>query len=138
MTICCHIDKYKTHSINITSITEEEELKIDKGETISIIRDGIKYTINNKSVFCYGNIDFSNGSEDLNVIEDFNWFRYETKPYYFPANIDYKNSLVWCKSSKHYANWTETFNSAIVAQYLHCRIGKPERSIIFIHKHGKH
>lgn len=137
ISIVCHIEKSHGYSINITGITEEEEELIEKGVTVTLIRDGIKYQVIYGDVYCYGEVDLSPGSSDSNIIEDFNWLKHENTPCYLPAYYDYINHSAGAKNSISRYWYTETFNSARVAKYKHGCIGKPKRILIFKQRHDK-
>lgn len=134
MTICSHIDKISHFAVNITYITQEEEEQLDNGDTIIIKRDGIHYTIDPKSIFCYGEIDFHTSSDDYLTIEDFDWLKHADNSFIIPSRLNYDNGTAFHRSRNRPYTWIDTFNSAAVAQYLHCKIGKPKRTLIFIKK----
>ena len=138
MAIYSHTDKNTYRAVNMTYITEEEELQLDKGNAITIERDGIKHTIIFDKVYAYGEIDFHRGTEDYYTIEDFDWLKSATVPFYLPSDYNYNNSTVGCRNKVSSYKWTETFNSAEIARYIHCRIGKPKRILIFAFQHDKH
>lgn len=134
MTICSRTDKTFHFSVNITHITPKEETKIDKGEIITIKRDNIVYNIDPKSILCYGEIDFHTSSDDYRTIEDFDWLKHVNDSIAIPSKLNYDDSTVYCKNHNTSYAWYDTFNSAAIAQYLHCRIGKPKRTLIFLKK----
>lgn len=134
MTICSRIDKTNRFSVNITYITREEEEQLDNEKTITIKRDNILYTIDPKSIFCYGEIDFHTSSDDYHTIEDFDWLKHVNDSVAIPSRLNYDNNTAYCRKRNTTYMWFDTFNSAAIAQYLHCRIGKPKRTLIFLKK----
>ena len=136
--ITCRSDKLGKYSVNITGITEEQELALDNGKHIELRRDGLVYNVNPKKVFCYGNIDFHTNSEDFETLNTFDWLDDSKDPCYLPTMYNYDKHCGYAKDKIHGWLWTETYDNARVAQWKHACIGKPERSIIFLDKHGKH
>lgn len=134
MTICSRIDRAARFSVNITHITPKEEDELDKGKTITIKRDNIFYTIDPKSIFCYGEIDFHTSSYDYWTIEDFDWLKHVDDSVAIPSRLNYDESTAYCRKRSNTCTWFDTFSSAAIAQYLHCRIGKPKRTLIFLKK----
>jgi len=138
MSIVTHSNKVRKASINLAGITEEQELALDNKQSIELRKDGIIYTVNYKDVYCYGEIDFSNSSTDLDEFCDFEWQFENTKPCYLPAYYNYDKHCAYAKTIKSAPIYTETFDNATIAQWVHGCIGKPKRCVIFLDKHGKH
>lgn len=132
MTIVSHT-KAPKRLINITRLTEREELRIKDGQDIYIVRDGIKYKIKQSSIICFGTIDLSTDSDDYYDIEDLDLLAAATEPFHMPSPYDYKTHATVLSDTGRSYRYTETYNGAQVAQYLHACIGKPERILIFIH-----
>lgn len=114
------------------SITEEEEHMLDEGY-LKTTKNGIEFDIPANKVICYGEIDFNNGSDDLHVIENMNWLNHLLAlGICVPANYNYKEHCCYTPIAK--MKWYDTTNPAIVAQYVHGRLGKPKRCCIFKEK----
>lgn len=124
-------DKGRDKVIIITSLTEEEDKALDKGETIIIERGKHKFLVEHKNIYCYGEIDFTNGSEDMEIISDFNWYGNSGADYGFhiPANYDYEAHRCYSPSRK--PMFYDTFSVDRITQYCHAFIGKPKMTIIF-------
>ena len=131
-TISSHIEGKKGTTVVMTSITEDEEKELDKGNTICVLRGGFKVTINPDDIYCYGIIDFHDDSEDMDIMADFDWLSHlRFGGVYVPANYDYDKHCAY--SDINVARRYDTFRPEIVAQYVHGIIGKPERTVIFRH-----
>lgn len=130
-TICSHSSsKNEIESIVIISIDEKEEDKLDKG-FLQCTRDNQVFTIHQNEIVCYGEIDFSTGSDDYNVIEDMNWLDYlGVKGISIPSDYNYEDHCCY-PSEGNRCRYTETFNPAVLTQYLHGKLGKPKRVCIF-------
>ena len=115
----------------MTYLTEQEEKLLDEGKTIIISRKNTDFTIRPIDLVAYGKIDYSDDSEDLDTISQFNWFRNDNKMcgFVMPSEYDYKTHSVTSdiKGGRKF----DTTQCDIVAQYIHGCIGKPERTIIF-------
>lgn len=120
------INKNVIEHIVIIPITEKQEQKLDAGMAYITINNENK-VIYSSDVVCYGEIDFSTGSDDFLTIKGMNWLDdLVTHGAYIPANFNYENNN--CDAPYRLE---ETFNPAKVAQYYHAKLGKPERCCIF-------
>ncbi len=128
--ICSHsTSRIKKELIVIIPITEKEEKQLDKG-FLQTTRDDQTFNIHSNDIVCYGDIDFSTGSDDYNAIERMKWLDYlGVKGICVPSDYDYETHC--CYSPERFARYTETFNPAVLAQYIHGRLGKPQRCCIF-------
>lgn len=131
--ICSHsLTKAESESIIMISITEDEEVALDKG-LLKTVKNGIEFDILSNRVICYGEIDFHNGSDDYYVIEGMSWLNHLIeRGICVPANYNYDEHC--CYSPINKAKWYDTTNPAIVAQYTHGKLGKPKRCCIFREK----
>ena len=136
--ICSHsIGKYDSEVIVMIAITEKEETALDNG-FLQTTKDNQTFTIyNNKEqsdVICYGMLDLSTNSDDYNVIEGMNFLDHCTGlGISVPANYNYKKHC--CYSHNHKYMTYDTTNPAVLIQWKHGLIGKPERVCIFKEKH---
>lgn len=123
------------YSVILTSLTEEEEDMLDKDCVIKVERNGMKFRISPDDLIAYGEIDFSTGSDDYNTIQDFAYLDHlGMLGKSVPARYNYREHCTYAEPGKRYQTY-DTTDPAILAQYAHAFIGKPERSIIFKHKH---
>ena len=131
--ICSHsINKHEKELIIIIPITEDEEKRLDSG-FLQTIRNGFTFSIHSNEIICYGEIDFTTNSDDYFVIEGMKWLDHlEAKGLSIPANYKYEEHS--CYSPTRKAKYTETFNPAVIAQYVHARLNKPQRCCIFREK----
>ena len=126
------LNKIERETVYITGITEEEEKKLDKG-FLKIVRDNITFTINRENIIAYGDIDFHEGSDDFNQLEQMKWFDHLVlRGIDIPSNYDYDEHCCYTVNNRvlHY----DSTNPADVTQYKHGCIGKPERTLIFKRK----
>lgn len=124
--------KLEKELIIIIPISEKEELALDKGLLVTK-RDGFQFTIDKSTVICYGEIDFHDGSDDFDVIQGMNWLDHlGALGICVPSDYNYEEHCCYSpiKSYRYY----DTTNPAIVAQYMHARLGKPQRCCIFKEK----
>lgn len=122
--------------IMMTHITEEEEKQLDEGKQITITRGDATFDIQPTSIYCYGNVDFSTGSSDYDIIESFDFLNYLTA-IGLPIVSRYNYEKHECSSTMDKCLWTETWNPAEIAQYIHGCLGKPERIVLFKYIKGK-
>lgn len=116
----------------MTHITKEEEDALDNGEMIKIKRGKLTFNIEKKNVLCYGQIDFSTGSDDYEELKNQTWFNdYDLAGVTVPSNYDYEENVIASdiKGGRYY----DTTKVEIVTQYYHGVLGKPKRTIIFKH-----
>lgn len=115
--------------IIIIPITEEDEKKLDKG-TIHAVRGDQEFFILPDKIICYGKIDFSNSSEDLDTISNMNWLDHLIlQGVTIPSDYNYEEHC--CYPPGKYIRYYDTTNPAIITKYAHACLGKPERCCIF-------
>mgnify|MGYP007002252360 CR=1 FL=1 len=130
-TVICHTEKIgnkiKSQTrILMTWINDKEEALLDKGRAISITRGGITFDLDKDNIFSYGEVDFHNGTEDYDALNELIPFK---DIVHIPLNYDYDTHT--CKTKlKRYQTY-ETDNIGAMAQYAHGRLGKPKRVVIF-------
>lgn len=120
----------RTIAVVMTSITEEEENSIDHNEDLGITRGGVYFRVKPKNIYCYGEVDFSDGSDDLYTVDTFDWTDHcieKGLPVY--SNYDFKTHT--CQSDLKRPRWHDSFSCAKVAQQAYAFIGKPKRIVIF-------
>ena len=130
-TVICHTEKVgnkiKSQTrILMTWISDKEEALLDKGRAISITRGGITFDLDKDNIFSYGEVDFHDGTEDYDALNELIPFK---DIVHIPLNYDYDTHT--CKTKiKRYQTY-ETDNIGAMAQYAHGRLGKPKRVVIF-------
>lgn len=116
-------------SIIIIPITEADERRLDKG-TLHAVRGDQEFFILPDNIICYGKIDFSNSSEDLDTISNMNWLDHLVlKGVTVPSDYNYEEHC--CYPPGKYIRYYDTTNPATIAKYVHACLGKPERCCIF-------
>lgn len=139
-TLACRIINNKEeHSVMMIPISEQEENEIDKGGELSVKRHNLEFNIETKDIYCYGKINFDNGSEDMDTLSEFNWLDFMTeRGKSIPANYNHKNHT--CRTDTDRVKYFDTTRPELVAQYAHGLLGKPERVLIFryiVYEHRK-
>lgn len=118
-------------SIIMIPISEAEELELDNG-ALHVVRDNIEFSILSKDIICYGEIDFSNDSEDMDTIANMNWLDHLIlQGVIVPSDYNYEEHC--CYPPGKYIRYYDTTNPATVARYVHGCLGKPQRCCIFKH-----
>ena len=118
-------------SIIMIPITEDDEQKLDKG-SLRVIIDGKEFFVFPNNIICYGEIDFSNDSEDMNTISNMNWLDHLfLRGVTVPSDYNYEEHC--CYPPGKYIRYYDTTNPSIVAKYAHACLGKPQRCCIFKH-----
>ena len=130
-TVICHTEKVgnkiKSQTrILMTWISDKEEALLDKGRAISITRGGITFDLDKDNIFSYGEVDFHDGTEDYDALNELIPFK---DIVHIPLNYDYDTHT--CKTKTKCYQTYETDNIGAMAQYAHGRLGKPERVVIF-------
>lgn len=117
-------------SVVMSHITLDEEKTLDSGDNIVIKRGNISFRVSPENLYCYGEIDFNDESEDLETIDGFDWFNHLIfSGYHVPNDYDYETHT--CYSPLSCYRTRETWHPADAAQYLHGFLGKPKRTVIF-------
>lgn len=131
--ICSHfISKREKEVVVIIPITEKEEKQLDTGSLTTTRNDQI-FNIESNQIICYGEINFHTNSDDYDTIEQMKWFDYlDAKGISIPSDYDYEEHCCYTPNKK--VRWYETFNPAVLAQYYHARLNKPQRVCIFKEK----
>ena len=70
------IDKSCREQVIITYITEEEEQQLDKGKQLTLERGNASFQVHGNNIYCYGNGDFNESSDDCKQIATFNFLDY--------------------------------------------------------------
>lgn len=123
--------KTKRELTVMTYITEKEESEIDNGKILVLTRGDRQLTIEPRRVYCYGEVDFNTGSDDMKQIDNFNFLDYLNGFNGLPVYSDYDYNTHTCRSPIKRLRWTETWRPAIIAQYAHGCLGKPPRIVLF-------
>jgi len=111
-------------------ITAEQEVQLDKGVNIVVSLETTKFSITPSDIYCYGEIDLSNGSDDYDIFSSFDFLDYmHGKGISIYSNYNYKNHT--CTSDIKEARYSETFRPEILSQWAHGFLGKPKRIVLF-------
>ena len=116
--------------IIMTGITKNEYEKIKRSEDLYITRGNNKFRIMCDDIFCYGDIDFHDGSEDSEQLDTFNWLDdLGSKGINIPSKYDYETHT--CIPFGKFITYTETFRPSTLCRYFHGCLGKPQYTLIF-------
>jgi hypothetical protein len=122
--------KIKKEMVVMTYISKEEEILIDKGETVILKRGKCTWLVYPNNVYCYGEVDFHTNSDDMKQIDTFNFLDYLGWSG-IPVYSNYHYETHECCGTTRACGWTETWHPAIVAQYAHGCLDKPQRIVLF-------
>ena len=126
------IDLHTKHCIIMAPITEEQEIQIDKAETVRIETPKVVFSVVPNRVIFYGNIDFKEGSDDMYTLAEVNWLaNFIERGICIPADYNYEDHC--CNSPLPSHRYTQTFRPEAITKYKYACLGKPERIIIFNH-----
>lgn len=121
--------KIKIQTI-ITHITKAEEKVLDTDGQITITRGSRTFVLSNRNTYCYGNIDFSEGSRDYDIMTTFSFINsLGFNGVFIPSNYDYDTHT--CVSDKPFYKHYETWRAEPIIKYAHACLGKPELIAIF-------
>lgn len=116
--------------IVMTYLTERDYRNIKQGEDILVKRGNREFLIQQDNIYCFGEIDFNNNSEDMEELDTFNFFDHlMAKGPCIPADYDYINHC--CYSPINRPKYYETFKVSKYLQYKHGILCKPKYTILF-------
>lgn len=114
----------------MTYITEEEEQQLDDGKEVTFERGSKSFQVHRDNVYCYGEVDFHEGSDDCKQIATFNFLNHlDWKGVVIPS--DYHYDFHECYSPLTRYRWTETWSPDTLARYAHGCLNKPKRIVLF-------
>ena len=114
----------------MTYITEEEEQKLDESKELVIERGNMIFQVHHNNIYCYGEVNFKEGSDDCKQIATFNFLDYlGWKGVMLPS--DYHYDTHECHSPLTSYRWYETWQPDVLARYAHGCLNKPERIVLF-------
>ena len=114
----------------MTYITEEEEQNLDEGKELILKRGNTLFKIHGNNIYCYGEVDFHEGSDDCKQIATFTFLDYlGWKGITLPS--DYHYDTHECHSPLKSCRWYETWKPDVLARYVHGCLNKPKRIVLF-------
>lgn len=117
-------------SVIMAPITEQQEKLLDDDQVISVVDQFDRtFIVNPKNCYAYGKLDLSPNSDNIETIAKANWFKYFYVNIILTGKYDYNTHTV--TSDVVGGRWYETDNIKDYLPYLHGKIGKPERVVIF-------
>ena len=127
---CRSIDKGRFECVTMTHLTEKEEKFLDRNGGITLERDGFKFFVTSKNILAYGEIDFSNGSEDMEYLSTLTFLdHYIERGVCVPARYNYEKHCCYSKCRK--PEYYDTTKPEVLLQYVHGVLGKPKSCLIF-------
>lgn len=113
-------------------ITKDEEHQLDCG-SFDYSSGNFNILIDRTCKPIYGKIDFHTDSDDWYILETMDWLNHLCgMGVSVPSNYNYEEHC--CYSNNKKIMTYDTTNPAVVAQYKHALLGKPERVCIFRYK----
>lgn len=111
-------------------ITAEQEEQLNNEDYI-IIKDqfGQSFVVTDNKCYAYGELDLSPKSDNIRKIAKSNWFKNLYVNIIMLSEYDYETNTV--TSDVEGGRWYETDNVETYLPFLHAKIGKPERVVIF-------
>ena len=123
------IDK-RIRKIFMAPITDEDELILDEGRAIFVEINGRNVKLTNKSVICYGCVDFGSDSSDMDFIRNLGWCEGDCfRGTALPSRYNYKNHTA--VGNLHGVLWFDTCRTDDVLRYKHGCLGKPKRIVVW-------
>lgn len=113
----------------VIGVTKEQEDELVENGKLSITKGNKVFNINLDHCFCYGNIDFTTDSSDLNEIDESGMFEKYDMKFVLYSHYDYKTHT--CKTPYKRAMWYDSWDIKKILQYIHGCLDKPERVLIF-------
>lgn len=111
-------------------ITAEQEEQLNNEDYI-IIKDqfGQSFVVTDNKCYAYGELDLSPKSDNIRKIAKSNWFKNLYVNIIMLSEYDYETNTV--TSDVEGGRWYETDNVETYLPFLHAKIGKPKRVVIF-------
>lgn len=128
-TMACLFKGPRRYDILMVPITEEEEHKLDERKSFGKDVGDRIIPLGPSNVKYYGEIDFTTGSDDYQILEESRlFFPMSFQGACVPGNYDYNKHC--CYSDGKTAKWYDTVNAALICQYAHGVLNKPKRVAI--------
>lgn len=111
-------------------ITEKQEYLLDEADSLDIVIDGVTRTIDKRSIYFYGKINFDEDGNDMAIAENMELIPIiDTRGYSIPSRYNYnKHTAIGNeKGPYHY----DTIRTDLVLKYKHGCLGKPERVVVW-------
>lgn len=125
------LDKNTREVVVMTPISDEEETLLDEGRDVKLKRGEYVFLVEAKKLYCYGEVDFHDGSEDLKQINDFNFLDHLNNFNGATICSDYDYEHHVCNSPVNYCRFVDTWQPAKLCQYAHGCLNKPDRIALF-------
>lgn len=113
----------------MAGITEEQEKDLDNGKIITIDTELGCFDVDPDMCYCYGELDLSPNSKDINRIYEAHWFDNFNINIYLVSEYDYATHSI--TSDTRGGRWYESSNPKDYIPYIHGCIGKPKKVVIF-------
>lgn len=128
----CRFVNNKGQLVNVivTYLTDKEEEDYERKYIIEIQRGNTKFTISDNNIYCYGDIDLSKDSEDVEALKDLPILNnLKGIGVRIPANYNYETHT--CTSDNKFAKYYESWNIVDIIKYAKGVLNKPGKLIIF-------
>ena len=123
-------DTGRREQVIMTYITEEEEQKLDEDEELILKRGNESFQVHGNNIYCYGEVDFHESSNDCKKIATFTFLDYlGLKGIALPSDYHYDTHECYSPLKSH--RWYETWRPDVLARYAHGCLNKPKRIVLF-------
>ena len=131
------IDRFTHEEVIMASITEKQEKEIDKTGSLVIKLGAGYYNVTPKSIIGYGNIDFTDGSDDMIYLSEQRFLDHLIeRGIWVPARYNYDEHCCYSKCRK--PEYFDTTRPELLCKYVHAMLGKPKTVLIFKNRSGIH
>lgn len=114
----------------LTYLTEEEENVLDETNEIKLKRANQTFSIRKNNIYCYGDVDLREGSDDSYEISNFDFLDYLNGiGVKIPSDYNYEKHE--CHSPIPKYRITETWRPDVLVRYAHGCLNKPKKILLF-------
>ena len=114
----------------LTYLTPEEENELDENNKVTLTRANQTFSIRKNNIYCYGDVDLKEGSDDSHEIANFDFLDYLNGiGVKIPSDYDYEHHV--CRSTINKYRITETWRPDVLVRYAHGCLNKPKKILLF-------
>jgi hypothetical protein len=114
----------------LTYLTQEEENILDEQNEIILKRANKTFSIRKNNIYCYGDVDLNEGSDDSKEIANFDFLDYLNGiGIKIPSDYNYEHHVCYSPLKKY--RITETWKPDVLVRYAHGCLNKPKKILLF-------